>query len=223
MRMRRKKNLEEKLLQCPNLMDFPKVDKDVREMCADKEYIDLEAYFGNKNPVCLEVGCGKGTFVCTLAKRNPDKNYIAVELNKSIVLMACRKAIDEGIKNVLFLHLPAEILVKYLQANSIERVYLNFSTPFPGKPNATKRLTNPKFINQYKELLTKDGEIHQKTDNMGLFEYSLEQFSQQGMALKEVSLDLHANEPEDNIVTEYEQKFVSQGLPIYRLVAYIND
>lgn len=220
MRMRRKKNLEEKLSDCGNLLDFPKIAKDVRQICKEKEYVDFAEIFGNDNPVSLEIGCGKGTFVCTLAKRNPDKNFIAVELNKSVILMACRLAEDQKIKNVIFMHVPAEILPKYIRDGSIERIYLNFSTPFPGNPNATKRLTNGKFLEKYKLLLKTGGEIHQKTDNMHLFEYSLEQYSQCGLALKEISLDLHNSDFESNIVTEYEAKFVAQGLPIYRVVAY---
>ena len=222
MRMRRKKNLEEKLSSCANLMDFPKISDDIRNIVQSKEYIDFASYFGNLNPMRLEIGCGKGTFVCECAARNPEINYLAVELNKSVILMACKKAELLGLKNVLFLHLPAEILTKYIPDNSIDAIYLNFSTPFPGSPNATKRLTNGKFIDIYKQLLVPGGEIHQKTDNRGLFEYSIEQFSQKGMALKNVSLDLHADNDENNIVTEYESKFVSLGLPIYRLTAYEN-
>lgn len=218
--MRRKKNLEEKLSACANLLDFPKIAKDVREICEEKEYIGFEEKFGNSNPVSLEIGCGKGTFVCTLAKQHPEKNFIAVELNKSVILMACRLAEEQGIKNVLFMHVPAEILPKYIKDGSIERIYLNFSTPFPGNPNATKRLTNGKFLEKYKKLLVPYGEIHQKTDNMHLFEYSLEQYSQYGFALKDISLDLHSSDFQENIVTEYEAKFVAQGLPIYRAVAY---
>lgn len=223
MRMRKKKHLEEKLGMCTNLIDTAPVTMDYREEIKTKEYIDFEKYFGNGNPLQLEIGCGKGQFVCESAKRNPDINYIAVEVERSVISMACRKALDEGINNVVFIHCKAEVLQKYIRPASVDRIFLNFSCPFPKKKYASRRLTYKSFLEIYRDLLTQGGEIHQKTDNRGLFEFSIEQFSLCGYRIKNVSLDLHENEPEENIVTEYEKKFVELGLPIYRLEAVIPE
>lgn len=221
MRMRRKKHLEEKLGVCSNLMDMSPVTTDYREAIKTKEYIGFAPYFGNENPIQLEIGCGKGQFICELAKRNPDVNYVAVEIDRSVISMACRKALDENVKNVLFVRCKAEVLQKYLKPHSVQRIYLNFSCPFPKTTYANRRLTYIRFLEIYKELLAPGAEIHQKTDNMNFFEFSLEQYSLAGFKLKEISLDLHNSGFEDNIVTEYEKKFSEQGFRIYRAVAYL--
>ncbi len=221
MRMRKKKHLEEKLSQCKNLIDIPPVTDDYRKVIACKEYIDFTSYFGNTNPIHMEIGCGKGQFIFELAKRNPDINYIAVEVNRNVICDACKKAQDNNITNVIFMHCGAEILNKYIKPSSVDRLYLNFSCPFPKKAYENRRLTNSSFLEIYKIFLSPGAEIHQKTDNMHFFEYSIEQFSLADYTIKNVSLDLHNSDFEDNIVTEYEYKFSSQGMPIYRLEAYI--
>ena len=117
----------------------------------------------------------------------------------------------------------AEYLPKYIPDDSIERIYLNFSCPFPKKKYAHHRLTDGRFLNIYRQMMKKGAEIHQKTDNTILFEYSVEQFSQNGFAMKNVSLDLHNSVFEGNIMTEYEKRFTDLGQPIYRLEAYIKE
>ena len=221
MRMRRKKNLEEKLSMCDNLICFPHVDSDIRGTVAEKEYIDYRDCFGNDNPVQMEVGCGKGRFICELAKQHPEINYIAIEVNPNVLCGACALALKEGVRNVIFIKCGAEILTKYIRPASVHRIYLNFSCPFPKKAYENRRLTNVRFLEIYKEILSADGDIHQKTDNMGFFEYSLEQYSLAGYKLRNVSLDLHNSGFENNIVTEYEKKFSEQGFRIYRLEAYL--
>lgn len=220
MRMRKKKHLEEKLAQCENLIDIAPVTQDYRKVVSEKEYIDFAEYFGNSNPLQMEIGCGKGQFIAELAQRNPDINYIAVEVNRNVICTACKKAQDNNIKNIVFLHCGAEILTKYIRSGSIERLYLNFSCPFPKKAYENRRLTNVRFLEIYRELLSDKAEIHQKTDNMHFFEYSIEQYTLAGYKLKNISLDLHNSGIEDNIITEYEQRFSSAGFPIYRLEAY---
>ena len=220
MRMRRKKHLEEKLAQCDNLFCFPHVTGDVREMIRQPEYIDLAAYFGNDNPVQMEIGCGKGQFVTELAKRCPEINFIAVEIDRNVISMSCRKAMDNGLRNILFLQGGAELLQKYIRPGSVDRIYLNFSCPYPKTTYANRRLTNVRFLAIYRDLCVPGAEIHQKTDNMHFFEYSIEQFSSAGYRLKNISLDLHHSGFEGNIVTEYENRFASMGMPIYRLEAY---
>ncbi len=221
MRMRRKKNLEERLASFDNIILISRVTDDHRSIVAEKEYIDFSELFGNSNPVHMEIGCGKGQFMFELAKRTPDINYIAVEVNESVISDACKKAKEAGITNVIFMKCGAEILTKYIKPASIGKLYLNFSCPLPKKANENRRLTNVRFLEIYKEFLTPDAEIHQKTDNMHFFEYSIEQYTLAGFKLKNISLDLHNSNFEGNIITEYERKFSSAGMPIYRLEAYM--
>ena len=220
MRMRRKKHLEERLAACGDMVIY--MDRENRDYSfKDTEnMLDLHKLFGNDNPVIMEIGCGKGQFVCELAKRDPQYNYIAVEKASNVVVDAAARAIEEGLTNVRFLRGGAEYLDCYVPEHSAERIYLNFSCPFPKKSYAAHRLTHRNFLSMYEKLLVKGGEIHQKTDNMHFFEFSVEQFTQNGFALKNVSLDLHNSDFEGNIMTEYEQRFSSQGLPIYRLEAF---
>ncbi len=223
MRMRKKKNLEEKLQTVNNLSMLYTEDRNYNTSVLEKEYIDFQSIFGNDNPMQMEVGCGKGQFICEMAERHPDINFIAVEINPNVIYMACKKAQDRGLENIHFLQCRAEYLPKYIKEDSVEMVYLNFSCPFPKKKYACHRLTDERFLEIYK-LLMKDGaEIHQKTDNMHLFEYSIEQFSQCGFAMKNVTLDLHNSNFEGNIMTEYEKRFTDLGQPIYRLEAYLKE
>lgn len=224
MRMRKKKNLPEKMQGVSDILTVLRSeDPNYVTSVQKKEYIDFKNIFGNDNPMQLEIGCGKGQFVCEIAKLNPDINYIAVEVNPNVIYMAAKKAKDAGLRNVYFLQCRAEYLPKYIPDNSIERIYLNFSCPFPKKKYASHRLTDSRFLNIYRLLMTKNAEIHQKTDNTILFEYSIEQFSQCGFAMKNVSLDLHNSDFEGNIMTEYEKRFTDLGQPIYRLEAYIKE
>ena len=220
MRMRRKKHLEEKIAACSNLISLPPVTRDYRLEIQDKAFIDFGEIFHNDHPLQMEIGCGKGRFICELAQRHPEMNYIAIEVNPNVLCGACALAEQEGVNNVVFIKCGAEVLTKYIRPASINRIYLNFSCPFPKKAYENRRLTNVRFLEIYKEILSADGDIHQKTDNMGFFEYSLEQYSLAGFKLRNVSLDLHNSGIEDNIVTEYEKKFSEQGCRIYRLEAY---
>lgn len=218
--MRKKKHLEERLANCNNVLTLRSDDCNFLTAIEKKEYIDTEALFGNSNPVVLEVGCGKGGFACELAKRNPDINVLALEKCANVVVIAAENAEKDNISNLKFLHVGAEYLEKYLKPESIERIYLNFSCPYPKNAYENHRLTNPRFLKSYEVILKKGAEIHQKTDNMHFFEYSIEQFTGYGFALKNISLDLHNSDFEGNIVTEYEHRFSSMGMPIYRLEAY---
>lgn len=220
--MRKKKYLEERLLQVSDyLFQVDIEDRNFNTAVLEKEYIDFEKWFGNKRPLYLEIGCGKGRFAAEFAKQNPDTNLLAVEKSANVIVEACETAKKQGIKNLRFLKGGAEYLERYIPENSIDRIFLNFSCPFPKKAYASHRLTHHNFLEIYKNIMTENAEICQKTDNMHFFEFSLEQFSQSGFALKNVSLDLHNSDYEGNIETEYEHKFASLGLPIYRLEAYI--
>ena len=221
MRMRRKKHLDERLdcvaSQIINLrVDTIRFDADEKP-----KYLDFSALFGNDNPVEMEIGCGKGGFICELAARNPDVNFLAVELYANVLVSACETAQKRGLTNIRFLSGNAEYLARFIPPHSIRRLYLNFSTPFPKKRQATHRLTHPHFLKMYREILAEGAHVIQKTDGRVFFQYSLTQFSQCGYMLEDISLDLHADGIEDNIVTEYERKFIEQGLPIYRVDAKV--
>ena len=221
MRMRRKKNLEARLSECQSiLMTIESEDKNFQTAVKNKNYIDYKKIFGNDNPVQMEIGCGKGQFAFEIAKTNPDINFIAVEKSANVIVQACEKAIDGNLKNLYFIKGAAEYLPCFIPDGSIELIYLNFSCPFPKKKYANHRLTNRRFLSIYENMLTENGEIYQKTDNMHFFEYSIQEFSEYGFKIKNVSLDLHNSGFEGNIMTEYEKRFTDLGQPIYRLEAY---
>ncbi|WP_404404415.1 tRNA (guanosine(46)-N7)-methyltransferase TrmB [Jeotgalibacillus malaysiensis] len=172
--------------------------------------------FGNNNELHIEVGSGKGRFITELAKMHPEVNYIAIELSESIAISALDRMLEADIPNVKLLTINAEILGDVFEKGEVDRVYLNFSDPWPKTRHEKRRLTFKKFLDLYKTVLPENGEIHFKTDNRGLFEYSLQSFSAYGLLLTYVSLDLHNSDFEGNVMTEYEEKFSSMGQPIYR-------
>ena len=222
MRMRKKKNLEQRLAECGSVLVPVRYsdlhfDRDVQEDLT----LDLPALFGRERPVYLEIGCGKGGFVTQMAALYPEINFLAVEKTANVLVSGCEKAIEEGLTNVRFLKLSAEYLWRYLPQGSVDRLYLNFSCPFPKEKYRNHRLTAPRFLRIYRRILSPGAVICQKTDNMHFFEFSIENFSQNGFALRNVSLDLHNSGIGENIETEYERRFAAQGLPIYRLEAYL--
>ena len=220
MRMRKKKNLESRLLDCSDIL-LPCRNDDLNFENAKNEIklYNISEIFGNDNPLILEIGCGKGTFACTYAKLHPEFNIIAVEKTANVIVTACETAQDMGIINIRFMNCEAEYLPSYISEHSVNEIYLNFSCPFPKAKYAKHRLTHERFLNIYKNILTSDGVICQKTDNMHFFEFSIESFSANGFKLSNVSLDLHKSGFEGNIVTEYEKRFSDMGMPIYRLEA----
>lgn len=220
MRPRKIRNLTTRRENCTDLrIPYTLESFDFRTNDDHENFFDIEEIFGREAPLVMEIGCGKGQFVCEYAKRNPDKNIIAVECVPTVLVEACEKVKEEKIENIRFLEMKAEYLPLFMEDNSVCEIYLNFSTPYPKSRHESHRLTSKLFLDIYKNLLCDDGFIAQKTDSQCFFEYSLESFSQNGFVLSEISLDLHKSDFEDNIITEYEQKFVNQGLPIYRVVA----
>lgn len=175
--------------------------------------------FGNDHPIHVEVGSGKGAFVSGMAKANPEVNYIGIDIQKSVLSYALDKVLATDVPNIKLLWVDGSDLTDYFEEGEIDRLYLNFSDPWPKKRHEKRRLTYQSFLATYQQILPENGEIHFKTDNRGLFEYSLVSFSQYGMKLKGVWLDLHASDFEDNILTEYEQKFANKGQVIYRVEA----
>ena len=175
--------------------------------------------FGNDHPIHVEVGSGKGAFVSGMAKANPEINYIGIDIQKSVLSYALDKVLATDVHNIKLLWVDGSDLTDYFEEDEIDRLYLNFSDPWPKKRHEKRRLTYQSFLATYQQILPENGEIHFKTDNRGLFEYSLVSFSQYGMKLKGVWLDLHASDFEDNVLTEYEQKFANKGQVIYRVEA----
>ena len=175
--------------------------------------------FGNDHPIHVEVGSGKGAFVSGMAKANPEINYIGIDIQKSVLSYALDKVIATDVPNIKLLWVDGSDLTDYFEEGEIDRLYLNFSDPWPKKRHEKRRLTYQSFLATYQQILPENGEIHFKTDNRGLFEYSLVSFSQYGMKLKGVWLDLHASDFKDNVLTEYEQKFANKGQVIYRVEA----
>ena len=178
--------------------------------------------FNNDNPIHIEVGCGKGKFILELAKRNPDINYIAIEKYDSVLLRVSEKLLEDEYEynNLKITILDAKEISEFFGEEEVSRIYLNFSDPWPKKHHAKRRLTSPLFLESYKKILNKDGEIHFKTDNRGMFDYSLETLNECNYSIHNISLDLHKDLEKYpfNITTEFEDKWSKLG-PIYRLEA----
>ncbi len=225
MRMRRKRNFDARMEVCGDLL-LAQGSNGILNMKEAAEnfraLIDFEKTYGNSNPVALEIGCGKGGFVIALAKATPNVNYLALEKMSNVILTPMEDVKKEGVENIRFLNIRAECLPCYIPEGSLDCIYLNFSTPLPKLGYATQRLTHRNFLNVYKKLLKKGGKIIQKTDDRDFFEFSMEEYTACGFALQDVTYNLHENgNPEWNIVTEYEQKWVDRGLPIHRVVAVV--
>ncbi len=208
MRMRKKAHLEERWAkQQPRLIDCPAAHKGCwRELAPECE------------AVWLELGCGKGRFTAQTAQAHPNVLFIALERVADAMVVAMERCAGLGLSNVFFIDANAENLRDYFGDGEVDRLYLNFSDPWPAKAQAKRRLTHPDFLRRYARVLEKGGQIHFKTDNKDLFEWSLFQFPKAGYTLSEVTRDLHADGI-NGIMTDYEEKFYHEGKPICRCVA----
>ena len=177
--------------------------------------------FGNSNPVFVELGCGKGRFITELALENPAVNFVAIEREKKIIVMALKAAREQGIKNLFFINDDVDRLGEFFDEGEISRLYINFCDPWHRKKKwAKRRLTHRTYLAVYRQLLTEGGEIHFKTDNSPLFEFSLAEFSETGWKIKNSTTNLHSEAPvPGDIVTEYEERFMTLSVPICRLEA----
>ena len=174
--------------------------------------------FGNDNPIRIEIGCGKGNFIIQNALTYPDINFIGIEMYDTVLMYAVNK-IEEDIPNLRFIRMDAR-LIEDVFDKEIDIIYLNFSDPWPKNRNAKRRLTHERFLSRYDSIFKEEKRIFLKTDNTGLFEFSIESLSCYGYKLKNVSLDLFNSAFEGNIMTEYEKKFTDKGVKINRLEAY---
>lgn len=177
--------------------------------------------FGNTHPLHVELGTGKGTFITNLAGISPDINYLGVERVPDILYIAAKKAMVRPLPNLRLLNIDVENLPFIFEDGEVDRIYLNFSDPWPKKRHSKRRLTHRRFLEIYKKVLKKEGEIHLKTDNQGFFEFSLNEFSEMGFRLRNITFDLHKSGFSGNIMTEYEERFVNLGQPIYRCEAIL--
>ena len=177
--------------------------------------------FNNTNPIYAEFGTGRGQFITTLAKMNPERNYIAMELREEVLIKAVKKAADQGLTNIRFILGNVDDILKIFEENELSRIYLNFVDPWPKKRHAKRRLTHHHYLNMYKHILVEKGEIHFKSDNELLFEFSLNELIHHGLKLKNISLNLYREEGniEQHVQTEYEEMFIKRGKPIFRLEA----
>ena len=189
MRVRKRKGAEEHLANHPQYVIL-------EPEAAKGKWHEL---FGNDNPIHIEVGSGKGAFITGMAQQNPDINYIGIDIQLSVLSYALDKVLASGAENVKLLRVDGSALTNYFEDGEVDMMYLNFSDPWPKSRHEKRRLTYKTFLDTYKQILPENGEIHFKTDNRGLFEYSLASFSQYGMVLNKVWLDLHASDYEGNV------------------------
>ena len=209
MRLRHIQGAEERICASPYVVQHPQQEKG-----------HWAERFGNQNPIEIEVGMGKGRFIMELASLHPDRNYIGIERYPSVLLRGLEKREQMELSNIWFLCLNAENLADVFAQGEVERIYLNFSDPWPKDRHAKRRLTSPLFMKIYDQILTEEGRVEFKTDNQGLFSYSLESIPSAGWKILQHTFDLHQSPmAEGNIMTEYEMKFAAEGKPICKLTA----
>lgn len=202
-------------------------NKNAKEIIENSKYlvINPENYkgkwkkvFNNDNPIYIEIGCGKGNFVIENAKTYPNINFIGIEMYDTVLMYAINKT-PKDLDNLRFIRMDAR-LIEDVFDKEIDLIYLNFSDPWPKNRNAKRRLTHERFLSRYDNIFKNKKTIFMKTDNLHLFEFSIESLSEYGYKLKNVSLDLANSDIKDNIMTEYEKKFTEKGVRINRLEAY---
>ena len=178
--------------------------------------------FGNNNPIRIEIGMGKGKFITQLAMENPDINYVGIEKYSSVLIRAIEKCEDIEIKNLRFIRMEAEYIQDVFEKDEVDRIYLNFSDPWPKDRHAKRRLPSREFLKKYDVILRKGGNLEFKTDNRALFDFAVEELSPAGWEADVITYDLHHDEKlmEGNIMTEYEEKFSSMGNPICKYIIH---
>lgn len=210
MRLRNVKNKEE-ILNSSNYL--------VRD---EEKYIGKwNELFGNNNPIYIEIGMGKGKFIIENAIKYPNINFIGIEKYDSVVAK-CLPKIPDGLSNLLIVRMDALNIDKVFR-HEVERIYLNFSDPWPKVRHSMRRLSSKVFLEKYDNIFSQNREIFMRTDNRDLYIYSLMSFSEYGYVLKDITFDLHATSESPLITTEYEDKFSDKGMPIYAVVAVKND
>ena len=182
-----------------------------------------EQRFSKTQPLNLEIGTGKGRFINTIARERPQVNFLGIEMEESVIAMALRKTVNNRLPNIQYLLANGNQVADFFSPHSIQRMFLNFSDPWPKRRHTKRRLTSPRFLAQYRSILKPGAPLEFKTDNRNFFEYSLKSFNNFGLVFDDVTLDLH-HSPENkrNIITEYELKTMHKG-PIYRIVVHFKN
>ncbi len=204
-----------------------------REMIADSKYVVQEELqpacpgtwkmiFGNENPIHIEIGMGKGKFIHTMAKLHPEINYVGIEKYSSVLLRALQKMEQEELPNLKFLRMDAEDITKVFGPEEVDKIYLNFSDPWPKDRHAKRRLPSREFLARYNVILKQGARLEFKTDNRPLFDFAVEELEPAGWKADVITYDLHSDEAlmEGNVMTEYEEKFSSMGNPICKYIIY---
>ena len=189
----------------------------------DNDPIDIESLFKTKQPIHIEIGMGKGRFIYTLAKENPSINFIGIEKYDSAIVKGLYKLLEAPLPNLYLLRTDAIDLTILFKPNTIDRVYLTFSDPWPKVRHEKRRLTHHNFLKKYQLLLKSNGELHFKTDNTDLFEYSVESIESYPLDVLYITRDLHQDKNEYNIMTEFEEKFSKKGIKIKKIIAKFKE
>ncbi|MCF7926942.1 MAG: tRNA (guanosine(46)-N7)-methyltransferase TrmB [Candidatus Izimaplasma sp.] len=185
--------------------------------------IDLETLFKQNQPVYLEIGIGKGKFIYEHAKNNPHINYLGIEKYTSVIVRALEKQLEEPLDNLYLIRTDAKDLNDLFKQNSFSRLYLNFSDPWPKNRHRKRRLTHKNFLKMYEKLLVKEAELHFKTDNIDLFEFSVEELEAYPMNMLYISRDYHSEYENEIVTTEFEKRFKKQGKKIHKLTAKFKE
>ena len=214
MRLRNIPGAKDAILECDWVIDEPEKFKG-----------EWSSVFGEKRPLFLEVGMGKGRFLMDMARLHPERNFVGIEMYDSVLLRALQKREEleekgEVYSNLFFMRVDARLLPEIFEKGEADKIYLNFSDPWPKARHAKRRLTSREFLARYDKILVPDGKVEFKTDNKDLFEFSLEEVKEAGWNLEAFTFDLHHNEEmvQGNVMTEYEEKFSSMGNPICKMV-----
>ena len=213
MRLRNIPGAKDAILECDWVIDEPERFKG-----------KWESVFGEKRPLFLEVGMGKGRFLMDMARLHPERNYVGIEMYDSVLLRAVQKReqLEEDLPNLYFIRMDARNLPDVFEKGEVDKIYLNFSDPWPKERHAKRRLTSCQFLERYDKILAPEGTVEFKTDNRPLFEFSLEEVKEAGWVLDASTFDLHhdAKLMEGNVMTEYEEKFSRAGNPIHKMIIH---
>ena len=202
-----------------------------REIIAESKFVihepekqkgNWKEVFGNDNPINIEIGMGKGRFMMDMAAAHPDINDIGIEKYSTVLLRAVQKMEENELPNLIFIRMDAEDITEVFDKDEVDKIYLNFSDPWPKDRHAKRRLPSREFLARYDQFLKPEGRLEFKTDNKDLFDFALEELEPAGWKLEAMTRDLHHDEKmfEGNIMTEYEEKFSSKGNPIYKYIIY---
>ncbi|MDZ7682167.1 MAG: tRNA (guanosine(46)-N7)-methyltransferase TrmB [Fodinibius sp.] len=204
----------EEVTQFPNTLELTDFQESNTEKPRGRWHADV---FGNNNPINLELACGKGTYTLELARRNPNKNYLGIDIKGDRIWRGAKTALDEDLDNARFMRMYIDHLKEYFAPNEISNVWITFPDPYPRSPDSNKRLTSPKFLNIYQQVLKPDAVIQFKTDNEDLFAFTKETLSETGCEVLDLVEDVYRERPDDELLTiktDFEEKHLERGRSI---------